>query len=474
MTQFDSFVVFAEMRTGSNFLEANLNALDGVTCHGEAFNPYFIGYPNRKTCLGYTAEQRDANPEALFDAVVAAQGMNGFRYFSDHDMRVFDAIIKNRRCAKIVLTRNPAESYVSYKIAKATQQWKLSDVKSHRSETIRFDADEFDDHITRLQHFQIRLLNALQTSGQTAFYVDYEDLQNVDVMNGVARFLGVPDRLKALDSSLKKQNPGSLADKVENFGDMAAALARADRFNLTRTPNFEPRRGPSVPGYLAAPTAPLLFMPIKSGPTQTVTAWLAGLDDAQPDDLIGKFTQKSLRTWKRDRPGHRTFTVLRHPVARAHAAFSAKILSDKEGSFTKIRTVLRNQFKLPIPARYPDAKYGVAEHKDAFLAFLKFLKANLSSQTNIRVDAHWATQAQVLEGYAEFGTPDFVLREDDLEESLAIMAAQIGKTTMPQIDAETDSHAPLLKEIYSAEIEAAVRDVYQRDYVAFGFGDYGS
>ena len=44
---FDSFIVFAEMRTGSNFLEANLNAIEGVTCHGGAFNPHFIGYPNK-------------------------------------------------------------------------------------------------------------------------------------------------------------------------------------------------------------------------------------------------------------------------------------------------------------------------------------------------------------------------------------------------------------------------------------------
>ena len=34
MSRFDYFVVFAEMRTGSNFLEANINAFDGLTCHG--------------------------------------------------------------------------------------------------------------------------------------------------------------------------------------------------------------------------------------------------------------------------------------------------------------------------------------------------------------------------------------------------------------------------------------------------------
>ena len=49
---FSSFVVLAEMRTGSNFLEANLNALEGVFCRGEAFNPAFIGYPNSEEILG--------------------------------------------------------------------------------------------------------------------------------------------------------------------------------------------------------------------------------------------------------------------------------------------------------------------------------------------------------------------------------------------------------------------------------------
>jgi len=32
MSKFDYFMILAEMRTGSNFLEANLNELDGVTC----------------------------------------------------------------------------------------------------------------------------------------------------------------------------------------------------------------------------------------------------------------------------------------------------------------------------------------------------------------------------------------------------------------------------------------------------------
>ena len=215
---FSSFVVFAEMRTGSNFLESNLNAFPGITCHGEAFNPHFIGYPNKSAILGVDQETRDNNPEILLEAIrTRSDGLGGFRYFHDHDPRVVDLLIDDASCAKIILTRNPVESYVSWKIAQATGQWKLTDMKAHKSGRALFDENEFSSHIEALQKFQLMLLRRLQTQGQTAFYIAYEDLQSVEVMNGLARFLGVDDRLDALDKSLKKQNPEPVAAKVSNL-----------------------------------------------------------------------------------------------------------------------------------------------------------------------------------------------------------------------------------------------------------------
>ena len=88
---FDYFIVFAEMRTGSNFLEANLNAIDGVTCHGEVFNPHFIGYPNKTEILGVTREMRENSPEQLIETIKKySDGFGGFRYFHDHDPRVLE------------------------------------------------------------------------------------------------------------------------------------------------------------------------------------------------------------------------------------------------------------------------------------------------------------------------------------------------------------------------------------------------
>ncbi|WP_163848046.1 sulfotransferase domain-containing protein [Pseudooceanicola aestuarii] len=473
MSRFDYFIVFAEMRTGSNFLETNLNAFDHLSCLGEAFNPHFIGYPNRDDCLGISQETRDADPAQLIDAVKAAPGLAGFRFFHDHDPRVLDIALPDPRCAKIVLTRNPAESYVSWKIAQQTGQWKLTDVRRRKETTVTFDPAEFEAQMSALQAFQITVLNALQTTGQTAFYLAYEDLQDVAVINGLGAFLGAEQRLTELDRSLKPQNPQALADKVANFPEMEQALARLDRFNLNRTPNFEPRRGAQVPSYVAGARTPLMYLPLRGGPEAEVRRWLAGLDDVAPGDLPAKFNQKTLRQWKRQNVGHRSFTILRHPVARAHHVFCRRILSRDKGSFGEIRRVLRKRFKLPIPGEGGGTpEYTLAQHRTAFLAFLDFLKANLAGQTAVRIDANWATQASALEGFGSFALPDLILREDEMTAWLPALAQQLGvpDPAEPEMAPEDTPHA--LARIYDAEVEARAAEVYQRDYMMFGFGPW--
>lgn len=472
MPEFDYFIVFAEMRTGSNFLESNLNAFDGINCYGEAFNPHFIGYPNRTEVLGISQDQRESDPQSLIDTIRAGPGLGGFRFFNNHDPRVLDIALGDPRCAKIILTRNPIDSYVSWKIARATGQWKLTNVKHVRSEKAQFDSAEFAGHVAKLQEFQLLLLHKLQTSGQAPFYVAYDDLNDISVMNGIAKFLGVDERLDALDQKLKKQNPQPLSEKVKNFGEVERASADIDWFNLNRTPNFEPRRGPVVPSYAAAPESPLLFLPMKSGPESAVYDWLASVDSKTPNDLIRGFTQNTLRQWKRKHQGHRSFTVVRHPVARAHAAFCNVILPTGPGSFSEIRKTLRQRFDLPIPKEFPDPDYDTAQHRAAFLVFLKFLKANLSGQTGMRMDPHWLHQSTILEGYSQFACPDMIVREDRMEVDLTYIALSAGVLNPPPAPDLTDVHSELLSDIYDGEIEQIAHEIYQRDYLNFGFGGW--
>lgn len=472
MALFDYFVIFAEMRTGSNFLEQNINRFSGLQSYGEAFNPHFIGYPQTEEILGVTQEARDKDPRVLLKAIRKSGGsLGGFRFFHDHDPRILDRVIDDPRCAKIVLTRNPAESYVSWKIAQETGQWKLTDAKARKAAKAVFDADEFSTHVSDLQRFQVSLLNKLQTSGQTAFYIAYEDLQSLEVLNGLARYLGIDEELDALDKTLKVQNPSALSEKVENYEGMKAAIAELDRFNLARTPNFEPRRGPAAPTWLTGCQAPLLYMPVRGPLDVGIATWLAGLDGVGRGKLGRKRSQGELRDWLKDHPDHRSFSVLRHPLVRAHDAFCEKILPSDGSGYPGIRATLRKRYKLPIPESTDAPDYDAVAHREAFAAFLVFLKSNLSEQTAIRVDPAWASQSQIIQGFTEFKVPDRLLREETLAEDLATLARDVGAGTATY----TPSYAqtPIaLGSIYDAKIEQLCRAAYQRDYVFFGFSDW--
>jgi len=467
---FDTFILLAEMRTGSNFLESSLNSFPNITCHGEAFNPHFIGYPNRKDILGVTQTMRDADPKRLIEAIErGTDGIGGFRFFHDHDARALDHCLHNERCAKVILTRNPVESYVSWKIAQETGQWKLTNVKHQRSAKVRFDLTEFNAHLDRQRVFREEVQHALQISGQTAFYVNYADLNDVDVLNGLARFLGETELLEDVSASTKKQNPAPLSEKLVNFEEMESDLSSADYFDLSSVPNFEPKRGPMVPGYVAASKIPLLFLPIAGRTKPQIVDWMTNCDGGEQSDLLTGFTQKTLRQWKRQNPGHRSFTVVSHPAARAHAVFCHHILNLGPDTFTDVRDTLRKKLNLPLPAAAPGSAWNVVQHRAAFIAFLEFVKKNIAGQTSLRVHQSWASQSQLLQGMTQFAAPDMILRTEALSEGLAQLSAQIG-VDAPDVPDSAPDEPFTLDEIYDQDVELAARAAYQRDYMSFGYG----
>jgi len=457
MPRFHSFVVFAEMRTGSNLLEANLNTLPGVHSHGEVFNRYILGKKDRTELFGITMEERDRDPRPLLRKLrEETEGLSGFRFFHDHDLRILDDVLPDPACAKIILTRNPLESYVSWKIAQATDQWKLTNARRLKTAKVRLDLPEFLQHLQDIQAFQLLLLHALQTTGQTAFYLDYEDLGSLDVMNGLAAFLGVEARLKSLDDTLKKQNPGPLEDKLENPEALTEAIAAVDVFNLGRTPSFEPRRAAGVPTALASDRG-LLFFPIRSGPEAAIRDWFTTLGDVSEG-----FEQKSLRQWKRKHPGHRSFTVLRHPLLRAHAAFRRKIVM---GEAQDLRRILINGFLAELqPPGEPFA--SVEAERAAFRIFLTYCRLAIGGQTGARVDPSLASQTALTQGFASFQPLDHILREDRLADGLAAVAAEAG-VAAPAI-APDPAEAALLS-VWDETLETAAAEAYARDYMGFGF-----
>ena len=462
--RYSSFVIFAEMRTGSNFLESNLNAIPGVTCHGEAFNAYFIGGEGKTELLGVTLNQRNNDPARLLRVMREQIGaMAGFRYFHDHDPRVFDLVVDDPDVAKIILTRNQLECYISWKIAKESDQWWLANTKHLKTVRPTFELGEFKARLDVLQSYQKGLLNRLQVSGQTAYYIDYDDVLDLKVINGLAAFLGVDGRLEELVFKFKKQNPEPLLDKVANPEEMAVGLGQMDWFNLKHTPNFEPRRPGSVGSYVASDTVGLLFQPVKSGPEQRIRKWLQGYGG-----LVTSFDRPALRKWREAHPGQRSFTVLRHPLVRAHAAWCDFL--DKDW-MPELRPYLKRVHKFELPPKGQKRFATEAEHRAGFMVFLELIKHIHAGRTELRTPPQLATQLATINGFSQVQGPDFLLREDRLEAGLAFLCAEAGLEMAP-LPPASETHPHDLAAIYGPDMEKAAREAYGRDYTAFGFENW--
>jgi hypothetical protein len=198
---------------------------------------------------------------------------------------------------------------------------------------------------------------------------------------------------------------------------------------------------------------------------------MAATDGVDDEQLVQKMSQKDLRLWKREHPGHRSFTVIRHPLARAHHAFCSYILGTGPQVYAAIRATLVRRYGLPIPEAAPDADYDVDCHREAFRAFLIFLKGNLAGQTAIRVDAAWCSQAQALQGFGGLTLPDHVLREDELCKDLPALAQRVGCARPPEPVRPPDDAPYALGEILDDDINALAASAYARDYLTFGFSD---
>ena len=94
------------------------------------------------------------------------------------------------------------------------------------------DLEEFRARTDVLEAHQRRIVNRLQRTGQAAFYIDYADILDLDILNGLAAFLGVEGRLEALDYRYKKQNPEAIEAKVSNPAEMKGSSAATVEFLL--------------------------------------------------------------------------------------------------------------------------------------------------------------------------------------------------------------------------------------------------
>ncbi|MEM9321014.1 MAG: nodulation protein NodH, partial [Pseudomonadota bacterium] len=418
---------------------------------------------------GFDLTRREAEPDGLLAAIRAEAGHNlpVIRFFHDHDRRMVAPLVGDPRVAKVILRRNPLDSYISRKIAAQTGQWRMTDSRAGMSQKIEFEPAEFQAMLDEWSDFAARLRHLLQAQGQTAFEIGYDDLQDKAVLAGLLRFLRVEAEIDPTGSKLKPQNPGGPREKVSNPDEMKAKIAKLDPFLLDRSGTVERPRGPAVKRIVVTEGPGLMWMPVPGVAEDEMQACLADLGGYDSDAAapVSGLNQRALRQWMRRHPGHQKFTIIRHPLARAHTVFCASVLP-RLPIHAETRRRLRKRYDIPLPQDWPAPEYDQKAHRAAFGAWLRFLSSCLAGQTSLTPPAPWVGQLTCLQGIGTFALPDHILRAEDLAAGLARLSL---RKPAPPLGQDSPFE---LGAIYNAELEALARQAYRRDYVFFGYEDW--
>lgn len=456
---FRYFVILGAMRTGSNFLERALEQFPSLQNFGELFNPNFIGGPCRDDFPNWNIADRDSMPFSLLESMIEhakTEVVPGFRLFQDHDPRVLDHVLRDRSCAKIILSRNPLDSYVSLKIAQQTGQWILGGIAHRKSAKAHFSEVEFASFIFERERFYKQIGDTLNETGQSAFALQYTDLKSVATLNGLARYLGSETELERFDEPLKRQNPEALSKKVSNFDEMKAALSRQFSAALTteRSPVFTTKA--SNAPIFASGSLNLAFAPISGVPNQQL------LKAIKKAGSVDRFSgPKEFETWMSDRPGIELVAMTAHPLTRAYNVFCQHVLPG-DNVFKNLRQRLIKNFNLPELA---GAKQPAAL-KEGFEIFLNFLTANLAGQTAIRIAREWDLQSNHIAALNQEVPISRITRWEAINSN----REEIPGLSVFGLPTELDTTP--LELIYDEGLERLCREAFSKDYVKLGYANW--
>lgn len=462
------FAIFGAMRTGSNLLERSLDSIDGLTGLGELFNEVFVGKPNGEPYLGVTLAERNRDPLGfLADVIEKTQGIPGFRIFPGHDARVMDHAARDPSCAKIILHRSPIDSYISLKIARETGQWMLTREENRRLAKIRFDVTEFEDYRDEMAAHYFALRRKMRSAGQAAFEISYDELQDVEMLNGAAAFIGARDRLTALPRKIQRQNPPVWEDKVQNAAELRAYAGAGAN---DAPPLAAPPRFVAADQLVASRGFNLIYAPVPGAGADVVRRFIR--DAEEMEGVAGKPLATGLtdaHIARRRRRGGFAFTFIRQPALRVLDVFQRRIVATGEGTFTAIRDFLASDYGAPSAVELAESEDA---HGAGLDAFISFIEDNLAGRTAVREDTTWALQTGLLADFARETPVDFVGRCERAQEDGAYVLGRIGVTD--EGGALARKLANRLK-IEGADVlvtparERRLREIYARDYARLGY-----
>jgi len=215
--------VIATPRSGSNLLIDYLRQLPGVECHAEVLN---WGVPTGPKKFLHAQKVIVHLQQSLQTLQAANRGCKIFLSELEH-YRLTIGDLENAfpEPYYLVLYReNLAEQFASIQAAKQTQQWILLPGQKARKAQVTIDADELNDYCHAMRRGYAAFTSSTAAANRTAL-LSYEQLTTDPagcLRNIVCPLLHVP--YVELTTTLRKQNPDSLQDRVTNYHALASVL----------------------------------------------------------------------------------------------------------------------------------------------------------------------------------------------------------------------------------------------------------
>jgi FkbM family methyltransferase len=230
------FVIYGAMRTGSNYLVSLLNQFEGVVCHGEAFNPGFVGlredYYAKLEMTREDPAKRDADIGKFYNAILERENpaiLCGFKMFPGHNPDILRRTLSDPSLVKIILKRDVLTSFISLCQAETSGVWMIQDGnKQTRSQSqarsdvkIAFDGPRFLRYRQRVHDFYREVEESLRNTGQNYLHLWYKDLTAPSTVRSLEQLLNrnAPAKLNSR-KLLVKQNLSAPHERVSNVREM--------------------------------------------------------------------------------------------------------------------------------------------------------------------------------------------------------------------------------------------------------------
>lgn len=236
------FVLIAGPRTGSTLVIQVANASPEVTAFYELMHP--------KQLLIHGAErndlipERDGAPMKFLNNLFAAEDSScvGFKLFDGHNDAVLKNAIQSPHWHKMVLFReNFLAVYSSNLISMKKNVWssssqaaaKLGQVDTNQNtwtETVTFDAEDFDARHRRYLAWYRRATDMLNEHNMPYLFLRYSELLSEPLVRRVFSFLGVSQPAE-IQISIQKNNTSIIVDRFENQEEVMRHLEKIGKID---------------------------------------------------------------------------------------------------------------------------------------------------------------------------------------------------------------------------------------------------